>query len=1416
MPSHTLCWWGLLGLLHTASSDNAQIQICDSGTPNPALPAYTSFIRFLYPLPGLCAMPLTMPNNCDEFDDLNYINNLQVFPEFFGAAPTCMNSDVGGRHAYCDSVARNIQNSKDGVQLRVFWPSNLPQSYAMTPPTYVLELGYTPSWPHDFVAKTSKVTVWTTVYLQKPSAYLQDIHPLYQLSPDIFGQPLIFSSKGFQGLESYLPFAASMQKKLVQVQGFNGVVAWGIATSGCNPPTFKVQVNWQTIVALTCQQPVVTVVELVEASGFQCLMQFSANSLRQLSLSKAADALQGLAYTMSTMQGRIALGRSHIYNIIQCIFPSSLTQFSQWAQWTPSTPGACLACAQQHLVANSGTWPISRACNISAGEVADCCYSCSRGYKQLTYTDGQGLTQQHCVAECPPGQIYDNPAAFTPQCLKCDLGKWTPGCQTCSALGFQNAYVGPAGCVECGSRALAITDSTKASCPGCTTMCKACEAQQYVPVGGAVCVPCPDGFVLKSPQSTECSACPPGSVSTSGHCNQCPTNTYKAGEGKGLCTPCMSGFQSVPDRSACVPCTDLNNTLAPWAIYLPNVSGCGATCNRNVAFPQGTNPYVPGGCAPCMGNLIVPRGMYPSPTDCSVFLHCVNVPAENSSALLQYTGSGNSAGICPWECSPGYSLQGASCLACGGGNGFNQSLHTYTTGCAFACKPGLYYRGPTNADVSCTQRCVNLEEVLLPRCSNYFTFALNGTRSSTTKLPVYVLGYCGSNATDGASELAVVRNVGLYAAVVAWAPQTCGNSMLNTGEECDDGNTRGGDGCSAGCLIERTGFWDCDVLGLPCLPQCGWTTEHLQGFVLPQPPPPPGPWCTGLTYTSLLQQPLSERSSWMNARLTPCQCLLNPFQTLPYAQCNYTNRGCRQCPEGQYQDDLYSRCSPCGSACPLGFRPFNATLDNDNWAVKNRYRLSSLAQCGPAIMTYKSLKFVDPILDPIAYGIDQIKVGCIPCSAGPFNSISQVIFITTDCQWICKRDPTNQTDPDNYCSGALQPNGACNQQCRDCEVSLHSLRSPEGWGWYIQPCQDGVGHVYAACTGLPSHAHFTDNSAQVADAAGCPWACDANYQLLRGSCVPCTVSPTCAEGEVRQPCDVKGLSYCVPCTMVKQASGLQSMQVWFSVRPDFNDCVAGCEPGFAYQPSTTTDACTLCAQVQCGLDEMLMPCNLTSNTYCMPCPYPMPPHSEFYLPGTCMTRCARGYYAYLGGCLPCSSITCSPGYEHSSNCLQPAERLAPPTCAACTPVDTPMDRPTEGRITVGPECATTCRGGWMYTSEENRTCTLCNITGCALGQGALCSQGILGCTTCPQVLDSSKVFAVPGDCSQLGCADGYLPAYSPGALVCLQQPTGQPQPGDNTNSSSTKGPTIMGVDLSQNTTTAADGSNLPTRSIPHS
>ena len=53
------------------------------------------------------------------------------------------------------------------------------------------------------------------------------------------------------------------------------------------------------------------------------------------------------------------------------------------------------------------------------------------------------------------------------------------------------------------------------------------------------------------------------------------------------------------------------------------------------------------------------------------------------------------------------------------------------------------------------------------------------------------------------------------ACVKTAAGSCCGNGTLDHGEECDDGNTTGGDGCSPQCIVEAD--YVCPVAGQPCV-----------------------------------------------------------------------------------------------------------------------------------------------------------------------------------------------------------------------------------------------------------------------------------------------------------------------------------------------------------------------------------------------------------------------------------------------------------------------------------------------------------------------------------------------------------------------------------------------------------------------
>ncbi len=87
---------------------------------------------------------------------------------------------------------------------------------------------------------------------------------------------------------------------------------------------------------------------------------------------------------------------------------------------------------------------------------------------------------------------------------------------------------------------------------------------------------------------------------------------------------------------------------------------------------------------------------------------------------------------------------------------------------------------------------VPLDVDVAPGASHTFTFAVRGPQSAGTYASRWRMRHpnSGVGAFGDTSPGAVL--------VLA----TCGNQQLDTNEQCDDGNTAGGDGCSSGCQLE--------------------------------------------------------------------------------------------------------------------------------------------------------------------------------------------------------------------------------------------------------------------------------------------------------------------------------------------------------------------------------------------------------------------------------------------------------------------------------------------------------------------------------------------------------------------------------------------------------------------------------------
>ncbi len=69
--------------------------------------------------------------------------------------------------------------------------------------------------------------------------------------------------------------------------------------------------------------------------------------------------------------------------------------------------------------------------------------------------------------------------------------------------------------------------------------------------------------------------------------------------------------------------------------------------------------------------------------------------------------------------------------------------------------------------------------------------------------------YCGDGVVcPTCNEQCEPPNTGTCNSSCQTITAACGNGVIESGEQCDDGNTRNGDGCSSTCQIEQ-GCWDC-------------------------------------------------------------------------------------------------------------------------------------------------------------------------------------------------------------------------------------------------------------------------------------------------------------------------------------------------------------------------------------------------------------------------------------------------------------------------------------------------------------------------------------------------------------------------------------------------------------------------------
>lgn len=119
--------------------------------------------------------------------------------------------------------------------------------------------------------------------------------------------------------------------------------------------------------------------------------------------------------------------------------------------------------------------------------------------------------------------------------------------------------------------------------------------------------------------------------------------------------------------------------------------------------------------------------------------------------------------------------------------------------------PGVTREIHINTEVSESTPC---DEVLLNKVC-VWAREIEGWRCITETTEIYCepQPYCGDNVLDSGEECDDGNNEsgdGCSSECLIEIPEPyCGDGVLDSGEECDDGNTDDGDGCSSGCLIEK-------------------------------------------------------------------------------------------------------------------------------------------------------------------------------------------------------------------------------------------------------------------------------------------------------------------------------------------------------------------------------------------------------------------------------------------------------------------------------------------------------------------------------------------------------------------------------------------------------------------------------------
>ena len=1291
----------------------------------------------------------------------------------------------------CRSVLKTAKNIERGVNLQLSWPDNLDFVLQTRQATsgasvQVVNIQQGTGQSHQFTPLQGKRTHWAQVALQRPGS----LDPIYQfpsISSTLYQAPLQFSSKGFLGYENDAAFTSTA--KLSK----NASDAWGVTTTGCNPPSFTFRTSFVSTsevpdtvaedtygsmlskftgnpmidqgisdtnsmhrrllsyhdhvnatsgitqnrqllsVKRACYRRVVEVIRASDQpdSGYTCRMDFSTLSLRESLYNPVTEAKATTQKTTPAALVKDALVREAHY-------AASTTDMGVFIAVSPSYVEQIVGCAMSEET--PGHWSFNPDVNLPGS-----CVLCGASTKANARSVRCGLDAiSDCCDECMEGYV-----SIGNRCVKkCKLRTQAytipdiASCQTCPVGKVQNVSSGLI-CAYCSdfpeNGQNSVADPKTGACIQCGMLksahehqtCMACDAYAWVPAGKTACERCPSGTVLRL-----------GSGSGVYSCVSCQPGTYQDGNECLVCLP--HTVASKNGTSACTPCLSAYQTVGSnrtACVPCPSLnasslveyaSTAGLGCTRHCV--QGAYAKTSGG-AYITGGCVscstrtMAVGTYPDAKDCTIQHRCTNAP---SAAGVIYTSAATSAGVCEWGCAAGYRLVGTTtCAQCTAAD----------SSPAYDASIHVYVVGSNACVVACKPKTYSTGGTCLP-CQDLYptnTAAIAASRifarvrwyNLTFRAPRWEVGRCGTNATVPSAAPIFLQKVARYAYYGGEASR-CGDGLLQRGEECDDGNTYARDGCSPSCALYPYSGYDCDLLGESCRPNCGWTDADIQTlgwYILPN-----ASSCVGISYYDYRHTEAAARLAWLRDNMLSCICTRNSHAQLPRQACTVANEGCRTCSSGQYHEDMgMSRCVECGSTCPAGYM-----------------RDPARRMCGPDVHTASLLE--------LPSGDRYLRMGCIPCLLPNDTSVYAVSYIS-ECRFSCKgvgamSTVANALDfcstavslkADNlcrgyYCTGSVSADdGACTGSCRACtcpDAGGKCAAENLPLGQYWATCSTGRGVVSAACdrSYLPANASFL-KGAGYGMSKGCPWECNAGFVLdSYARCAKCLSlgSLQCASGQVPYACSSSSsLYYCLDCYANTQNQYvLRPFEVWATVQ---GRCVPTCAPGAWLQTAYSVEdrgTCVPCTTSTCGLGQYLSACNSTADAVCVDCPTALSATTEYVGVGICDRQCVSGYYR--ANALSSSTILCAA-------CVK--------TCAVGQ-YQTPCDLP-ERRLQA-PTCATCSAllNGTAYATATTTTpacatvcisgwrrdgsaCVPCNASVCFPGTTSVCENEAQTCVPCP-------------------------------------------------------------------------------------